>query len=633
MRRLKLNLIVLLVVVGYAANALAAPAITASSVRISGKTAESTTIKSLPANGVILSKINTTTLSSHTWYDSQTLFTGSDDCCGFAVSGTNVLHLAYYDAAAGGLIYSTNESGSWVSTVIDSNTTYSDVHDVTLTYDDGKLHVAYVIQSEPDDERTYTSLMYATNKTGEWETDNVESGDFLSGFDFKDVSIAVDKRNYVYIVYEDYYKGSGGSRYLLKYSKGQLDSAWTDTTIENDTAQYYRPSFFVDDSYDIHLAYYTDYTDKEGEEMSRVFYANNSSGSFKKEVVSTAVWDSESYTAIDLDQAGKIHVVFEDNGKLIHARKTSDWNLKTIDEQGGSHPDMLAKSSTEVYVSYYQSSQLKLASTRTLGSWQASSIVSGASGKSVLEQDENEFLYILYPYGSKVMLVSTYSDTDGDGTENTDDTDDDNDGVLDGADAFPNDATESLDTDGDGVGDNVDTDDNGDGFADDDTDGDGVENGSDAFPSDASESVDTDSDGVGDNADDDDDGDGALDTWEAAAAADSGYCNFTVSSVTSAPSGEYYQISASYSASPEANYEVSGTPSYEVTACLKSSTVACESWVVPAGDGEFILMPEGGSGTYAIQVGLSGTCEKTGGWGSGATYNESASGFVTITAH
>ncbi|MGY8669973.1 MAG: choice-of-anchor V domain-containing protein, partial [Candidatus Poseidoniales archaeon] len=127
-------------------------------------------------------------------------------------------------------------------------------------------------------------------------------------------------------------------------------------------------------------------------------------------------------------------------------------------------------------------------------------------------------------------------DTDGDGTFNLVDTDDDDDGVLDTADAFPLDATESLDTDGDGTGNNADTDDDGDGVldaadefpldatesvdtdgdgtgnnADTDDDNDGVPDVSDDLPLDATESVDTDGDGTGNNADTDDDGDGVLD--------------------------------------------------------------------------------------------------------------------------
>ena len=104
-------------------------------------------------------------------------------------------------------------------------------------------------------------------------------------------------------------------------------------------------------------------------------------------------------------------------------------------------------------------------------------------------------------------------DTDSDGLGNACDADDDGDGVLDGPDAFPLDATETLDTDGDAVGNNADTDDDDDGLTDQeesvlgtdplitDTDSDGVGDKGDIFPLDTSEQVDADSDGVGDNAD------------------------------------------------------------------------------------------------------------------------------------
>ena len=143
---------------------------------------------------------------------------------------------------------------------------------------------------------------------------------------------------------------------------------------------------------------------------------------------------------------------------------------------------------------------------------------------------------------SLVLAVSGLVDldTDGDGIGNNADTDDDNDEVLDGSDAFPLDATESVDSDGDGTGNNADTDDDNDGVLDSvdlfpfdsseasDFDGDGIgDNGDkdddndetldadDAFPFDASESLDSDGDGIGNNADTDDDNDEVLDTDDA----------------------------------------------------------------------------------------------------------------------
>ncbi|TLM60122.1 MAG: DUF1566 domain-containing protein, partial [Deltaproteobacteria bacterium] len=143
------------------------------------------------------------------------------------------------------------------------------------------------------------------------------------------------------------------------------------------------------------------------------------------------------------------------------------------------------------------------------------------------------------------MANADQLDTDGDGLGDVCDTDDDNDGVLDGNDAFPLNATESVDTDGDGIGNNADTDDDGDGWTDSDevaagsepllasslpldTDGDhtadvidtdddndGVADTSDAFPLNAAESMDTDGDSIGNNADNDDDNDGVADTSDA----------------------------------------------------------------------------------------------------------------------
>ena len=110
--------------------------------------------------------------------------------------------------------------------------------------------------------------------------------------------------------------------------------------------------------------------------------------------------------------------------------------------------------------------------------------------------------------GDATVPSTPFVDTDGDGLADAGgqnpDTDDDNDGVPDGSDDFPLDASEQLDTDGDTIGNNADTDD----------DGDGVPDVVDAFPLDASESRDRDGDGIGDNSDLDADGDGVSNALE-----------------------------------------------------------------------------------------------------------------------
>lgn len=84
--------------------------------------------------------------------------------------------------------------------------------------------------------------------------------------------------------------------------------------------------------------------------------------------------------------------------------------------------------------------------------------------------------------GNSPVVVSIVLPDDGDA---------DGDGTLNGVDAFPYDANESIDTDSDGKGNN----------SDDDDDGDGVLDTLDKFPLDNSEWADSDGDGIGDNKD------------------------------------------------------------------------------------------------------------------------------------
>ena len=133
----------------------------------------------------------------------------------------------------------------------------------------------------------------------------------------------------------------------------------------------------------------------------------------------------------------------------------------------------------------------------------------------------------LNPDGNQEAWIVRSTDTDGDQLTDLVDPDDDDDGFLDGNDAFPLDPTEWLDTDNDGTGNNADADDDDDGLTDaeelslgtnpldDDSDDDTFSDGSDVFPLDPAEWLDTDNDGTGNVADPDDDNDSYADTEDA----------------------------------------------------------------------------------------------------------------------
>lgn len=112
--------------------------------------------------------------------------------------------------------------------------------------------------------------------------------------------------------------------------------------------------------------------------------------------------------------------------------------------------------------------------------------------------------------GAPGTFVATFADrtVDDDTLPAFMDPDLDDDGVLNDADAFPEDAARSADADSDGIDDIEDTDD----------DNDGVPDVDDAFPFDPTRSVDPDTDGDGtpNSVDTDDDGDGVPDAEDAA---------------------------------------------------------------------------------------------------------------------
>jgi hypothetical protein len=129
--------------------------------------------------------------------------------------------------------------------------------------------------------------------------------------------------------------------------------------------------------------------------------------------------------------------------------------------------------------------------------------------------DAFESLYGLNP----LLAADAGTDLDQDGVSNLDEfnngtnpsvdnyetIDSDADGTVDVTDNCPSDANSNqADMDGDTVGDVCDS----------DMDNDGVVNGLDAFPTNASESADFDNDGTGNNADTDDDADGMSDSFE-----------------------------------------------------------------------------------------------------------------------
>ena len=130
-----------------------------------------------------------------------------------AIDKSGAVHIGYY--ASGYLKYATNTSGTWKTETVDSSD--DDRKYTSIAVDSaGKAHIIY--KASEVDSGYVTSLKYATNTSGTWITETVDSTDTIRE-NIYGISSAVDTSGKVHISYnitiEDIYYDSS---YSLKYA-------------------------------------------------------------------------------------------------------------------------------------------------------------------------------------------------------------------------------------------------------------------------------------------------------------------------------------------------------------------------------------------------------------------------------
>jgi len=115
---------------------------------------------------------------------------GGPGYCGIALDSLNNVYISYVDSS-GYLKLATNQSGSWVTTPIDSSASYTSIILDSLDH----VHISYYASGK---------LKYATNQSGSWDIVTVD----LTSYGYN--SIAIDGSNKPHIAY---YTGSA-----LKYA-------------------------------------------------------------------------------------------------------------------------------------------------------------------------------------------------------------------------------------------------------------------------------------------------------------------------------------------------------------------------------------------------------------------------------
>lgn len=465
--------------------------------------------------------------------------------------------------------------GVWVNQNLNIKN-YTIDFDMVIDSNDS-VHISWQNSSNRD-------LMYTTNSSGDWVTTAVDTSGRKGGAN----SITVDSNNNPHILYRyGYYNGwYEDYSYYLRYATISDEGLWEIETIaypsvRRDTSEEFGGVFQTDITVDtedkIHASYVI-YDAKTGiADTNGLWYVSGTSGNWVKEHINTA---SEFFSpSIDVGSQNKAHIAYEGlSGEIIHTYKNENntWVSSIMDNSSiFSDPSIVIDVYEIPHITYIDASS-KNQKYALLNSdyWQTYNVSTETSYTTTtameLSQSGSLHTALMNWTGSPYHTLIQYPDVDSDGVsvlndlcpnegnqnfdsdrdgciddedndgvyDNLDtcpnedssgfDTDNDGciddsdgDGVGDNLDVFPNDSTEVIDTDDDGVGDNSDRcegyndsiDVDNDGIVDGcddllDNDGDGVSNQDDVFPEDSTETVDNDEDGVGDNSDSDIDGDG-----------------------------------------------------------------------------------------------------------------------------
>jgi hypothetical protein len=139
-------------------------------------------------------------------YDSN-----DDNYWSVAVDSNDAVHVSYYHFTDDSLKYTTNASGSWVTTVVDKS---SKGKSSSIGIDSkNKLHISYYNQS-------IGALRYATNKSGSWSCTDIDSPTALTSHIGAITSLAVDPSDNIHIAYQYYSEPTASSNSMsLKYVK------------------------------------------------------------------------------------------------------------------------------------------------------------------------------------------------------------------------------------------------------------------------------------------------------------------------------------------------------------------------------------------------------------------------------
>jgi len=267
----------------------------------------------------------------------------SPDALGYAglysslmVDGKGVIHVAYYDSAAGHLKYARGETGRWDIQAVDTGEWVGPYASLSLDAQ-GRPHIAYC--QFDNARRSCTALRYAAFDGTRWITTTVDSGRQVGAH----ASLALDAHGRPSIAYYD------ATSQTLRLASGS-PSRWTLETVDAGPQVGEFASLALDPSGQPHIAYY----DAAHQALK---YAHRQGPDWTLETVDAGPQVGQ-FASLALDPSGQPHIAYYDAAhqalKYAH-RQGPDWTLETVDAgpQVGEFASLALDPFGRPHIAYY----------------------------------------------------------------------------------------------------------------------------------------------------------------------------------------------------------------------------------------------------------------------------------------
>jgi hypothetical protein len=334
-----------------------------------------------------------------------------------ALDSQNKIHITY--RGSNFARYANNVSGSWIIEIIDNEERLGFGPMVLDSQD--KMHISYGVYRYDN-----TNFMYASNASGSWVTEIVDSQ--IAG---KYSSIALDSNDKVHISYQEESSYLGPNKEnidasTLKYATNASGS-WVTETVDSEDPVGFNTSLTLDSQGRVHISYF------EYGYLKYATNASGPWITLRVDRIEGSCKSGGAATSISCDSHDNLYIVYNGSSGGIkyawcnrYCGNTENWNKETVDSEGEGYSSLSLDLQGRAHISYYGDNNLKYA-TNTSGTWVIETVDSnqyvGSGTSIVLDGKDNPHISYYDSYNYDLKYARQVCDLDFDCDEVLDDVD------------------------------------------------------------------------------------------------------------------------------------------------------------------------------------------------------------------